>query len=113
MIVDDDKLTVTLLTTLLELDDFEVTSVPDGANAYVQAGNVMPAAFLVDYHLADGAGTEFVRKLRADSRFATTPVVMASGLDRSEEATEAGANHFLIKPFDPDDLVQLLKKLLA
>jgi DNA-binding response OmpR family regulator len=112
MIVDDDKLTVTLLTTFLELDDFQVTSVPDGAGAYAQAPNVMPEAFVVDYHLSDGAGTEFVRRLRADSRFVNTPVIMASGLDRSEEAAAAGANKFLIKPFDPDDLVRLLNKLL-
>lgn len=113
MIVDDDRLTVSLLKTLLELDDFEVVSVPDGNSAYQKALTEKPDAFLVDYHLADGAGTDFIEKIRAAEEFITTPIVMASGLNREEEARTAGADEFMIKPFDPSDLVTVLNTLLA
>ncbi len=112
MIVDDDRTTTGLLKTLLELDGFEVVLAGDGATALRRAYESLPDAFLVDYHLADVAGTEFVRDLRATDRFSVTPVIMTSGLDRAAEANEAGANQFLIKPFDPGDLAQLLRMLL-
>ena len=112
MIVDDDRLTVSLLKTLLELDDFEVVSVPDGTSAYQKAINEKPDAFLVDFHLSDGAGSDFIEKIRKLKEFSRTPIVMASGLNREEEARTAGADRFMIKPFDPTDLVTILNKLL-
>lgn len=113
MIVDDDRLTVSLLKTLLELDNFEVVAVPDGNSAYQRALDEKPDAFLVDFHLADGAGTDFIEKIRTVAEFSRTPVVMASGLDREDEAKAAGADRFMIKPFDPEDLVIVLNQLLA
>lgn len=113
MIVDDDKLTVSLLKTLLELDDFEVVPVADGAAAMQRAHEDPPDAFLVDYHLADGEGTDFVEHVRADPKLYQLPVVMTSGLNREDEAMEAGADWFLIKPFDPSELVSVLQKLLG
>ncbi len=113
MIVDDDRLTVSLLTTLLELDNFKVVSVADGGSALRRAKEEKPDAFVVDFHLSDGSGTDFIKNLRAEKQFRTTPIVMASGLNREEEAKEAGADHFMIKPFDPGDLVDILNDLLA
>jgi DNA-binding response OmpR family regulator len=113
MIVDDDRTTVGLLQTLLELDGFSVTLAPDGAAAKEQALRVKPDAFLVDFNLSDCEGTDFVRWVREQQAFASTPIVMASGMERSEMARVAGANHFLIKPFDPTDLVNILNKLIG
>ncbi|MBN1427190.1 MAG: response regulator [Anaerolineae bacterium] len=112
MIVDDDKLTVSLLKTLLELDGFEVVSVAEGTTAYQRAREDPPDAFLVDYHLSDGEGTDFVVQMRADPDLYQLPVVMTSGLNREDEAMQAGADWFLIKPFDPSDLVDVFQRLL-
>jgi len=111
MIVDDDRTTVSLLKTLLELDGFEVSTVADGNQAFNHALNWQPDIFLVDYHLADSDGTDFIKSLRADSAYVETPVIMTSGLNREDEAMAAGANSFLIKPFDPGDLVKLIGEL--
>lgn len=113
MIVDDDKLTVSLLKTLLELDGFEVISVAEGVAAFQRAQDEPPDAFLVDYHLADCDGTEFVEQVRSDPQLYQLPVVMTSGLNREDEAMQAGADWFLIKPFDPSELVSVLQKLLG
>lgn len=113
MIVDDDRLTVSLLTTFLELEDFQVVSVADGKSALKRAIEEHPDAFLVDFHLSDGSGIDFIKGLRAESTFGATPIVMASGLNREDEAIEAGANHFMIKPFDPGDLIDVINDLLS
>jgi DNA-binding response OmpR family regulator len=113
MIVDDDRTMTGLLKTLLQLDGFEVVLAGEGATAFGKASEARPDAFLVDYHLREMAGTEFVQQLRHSEQFAKTPIIMTSGLNREEEALEAGANRFLIKPFEPDDLVKLLNQLLG
>lgn len=113
MIVDDDRTTVGLLQTLLELDGFEVVLAADGATAFEKAKVYSPDAFLVDYHLSDYEGTDFVRQLRADAQFSKIPIIMTSGLNREDEANACGADLFLIKPFDPGDLVVILYELLG
>jgi DNA-binding response OmpR family regulator len=113
MIVDDDRTTVSLLETLLELDGFDVVLAADGNTALAKAQAAKPDAFLVDFHLADREGTDFVRQLRGEAAFSETPVIMASGAERGSEAYAAGADHFLIKPFDPGELVSILNQMLG
>jgi DNA-binding response OmpR family regulator len=113
MIVDDDRNTVKLLQTLLELDGFEIIVAPRGGDVLPIAQEKKPDLFLMDYHLADMDGVDVVRELRASDTFASTPIVVASGLDVGEEVLEAGANHFMVKPFEPGDLAPLFNKLLA
>jgi DNA-binding response OmpR family regulator len=113
LIVDDDRTTVKLLQKLLEMDGFEPIAASNGRMALDVADEVLPDVFLVDYHLADMNGLELVSQLRSDARFARSPIVMASGLDKGDEALKAGANAFLIKPFEPDELVDLFFDLLG
>jgi DNA-binding response OmpR family regulator len=113
MIVDDDRTTVKLLQTLLELDGFKVTAVPRGVDVLPTARQAKPDIILMDYHLTDTDGVEVLRELRATPEFAGLPVVMTSGLDVREEAMEAGANTFLVKPFEPEELPSLFNSLLV
>ena len=112
MIVDDDRTTVSLLRTLLELDGFDVVLAADGNTAFDKAQDANPDVFLVDYHLADYRGVEFIKRLRDSEHFKKSPVIMTSGLDREDEAKESGADVFMMKPFDPTDLVKWLHRLL-
>jgi two-component system sensor histidine kinase/response regulator len=113
MIVDDDRTTVKLLQTLLELDGFEIQVVGRGADVLPAAQTFMPELFLMDYHLADADGVEIIRALRETEQFASTPIIMTSGLDVEEEALEAGASTFLLKPFEPEELPGLFNRLIA
>jgi len=112
LIVDDDRTTVKLLQTLLEMDGFEVLIAPRGQAALEMAQATPPDIFLVDYHLADMDGLEVVARLRADPAFATLPIVVASGLNVEDEALEVGADLFLVKPFEPNKLAGLFYDLL-
>ncbi len=113
MIVDDDRNTVRLLQTLLELDGFKVMVAGRGADVLPAAEKDKPDIFLMDYHLTDMDGVDVVRQLRVHPIFANTPIVMASGLDVEDEAKDAGVNHFMIKPFEPSDLAPLFNSLLG
>lgn len=113
MLVDDDRTTVKLLQTLLELDGFEISVAGRGSDVMPLAKEKSPQIFLIDYHLADMDGVEVVRALRDTEQFANTPIVMTSGLDVGSEAMDAGANHFLVKPFEPEDLPALFNSLIA
>ncbi len=113
MIVDDDRNTVKLLQTLLELDGYVVVVAGRGADVIPVAEQAKPDIFLMDYHLADMDGVDVVRELRSNPNFSNTPIVMASGLDVGDEAKAAGVNHFMVKPFEPGDLAPLFNRLLG
>jgi DNA-binding response OmpR family regulator len=112
MLVDDDRTMVKLLKTLLELDGFEVFIVRQGDTLIETALETSPDIFLMDYHLPDSTGAELVRLIRANSALADIPVIIASGMDVEEEVIAAGADAFLVKPFDLDDLPNLFMKLI-
>lgn len=112
LIVDDDRSMTSLLKTLLELDNFEVVTVARAGDAIAKADAFQPDAFLIDHHLHDMDGAELVTQLRALPHYAATFIVIASGMDKEVEALAAGANRFLLKPYDPDTLSKLLKESL-
>jgi len=113
MIVDDDRTTVKLLQTLLELDGFEIAISPRGGDVLTLAEKFKPDLFFMDYHLADIDGVEVLRDLRASIQYKNAPIVMTSGLDVEDEVMAAGANAFLVKPFEPDELPGLFNRLIA
>lgn len=113
MLIDDDRTTVMLLETLLGLDGFEVVQAARGSEALEKARQEQPDAFLIDYHLSGGMhGTEIIGKLRAEPAFKRAPIIMTSGMNVEEAALSAGADVFLLKPFDPSELPNLFNRLL-
>jgi DNA-binding response OmpR family regulator len=114
LIVEDDMTSVKLLKILLEeVHGHQVSVARRGADAMALAETSQPDVFLIDYHLIDMDGIELIKSLRGTERFAKTPIIMASGLDVEDEALKAGANNFLTKPYEPDDLSNLFTTLTA
>ena len=112
MIVDDDQTTTSLLETLLELDGFEVMAVSHGGDVISRAEQFHPDIFLMDYHLADTEGVVVLREIRNHDILNSIPVIIASGMDVEDEVMDAGANVFLVKPFEPADLPGLFHELI-
>ena len=116
IVVDDDLTNVQLLQMLLELDGFSVapcTTIEDAMAAITPETN----AFVIDWHLERNvSGLELLKAVR-DGRTETTAdafIVMTSGDHRREsEALAAGANHFLLKPYPPDELSNILQELIS
>lgn len=111
MILDDDSTMSSLLRTLLQLDGFEPFSGPIGGDVLSNVKAESPDAVLLDVFLAQKDGMEILRGLKHDPETAHIPVVMTSGMDVSEACQGHGAEAFLLKPYSPDQLVEVLHRL--
>lgn len=109
LIVDDEATTAELLRRLLELDGFAtLVTEPRALIATLEAER--PTLVIIDFHLTDANGVDLLKDIRAKSTIVATPVLMMSALDRREECTQAGANAFLLKPFNRDELLQAMEE---
>ncbi len=113
IVVDDDQIFCELLKTVLEFEDYEVVIESDPDNVVAVVGQVQPLLVLMDVHTEHGDTLGVLRKLKTDETLKAIPVVMASGMDRSEECLKAGASAFLLKPFRPDELITLVAKTVG
>ena len=110
-LAEDDQTMVTLLETLLKIEGFETVSIDlaDG-NLIDKLGEDIPGLLLLDVNLPSENGMDIMRAMRADARFKNTRVIMASGMSVGAECLASGADGFLLKPYMPDDLIDLLRK---
>ena len=110
-LAEDDQTMVALLETLLKLEGFEVESI-DLAKGDLIASlrESIPHILLLDVNLPGRNGLDVVRAMRKDTLFNDTRVIMASGMSLKDECLASGADDFLLKPYMPDDLIQILRK---
>jgi CheY-like chemotaxis protein len=71
-----------------------------------------PDLIFMDYHLASTDSISILKELKADKKLKHIPVIMTSGLDRSEECIKAGAALFVLKPFRPTNLMGDIRSIL-
>ena len=109
LIAEDDQTMVSLLTTLLKMEGFEVVSLESHDDVPSVVAHEKPDVFLTDVHLGEQNGMEIVSSIRQNAELPQMKIVMTSGMDMKNECLERGADHFLLKPFMPDDLLEVLK----
>ena len=109
LLAEDDHTMVSLLTTLLKMEGFEVVALDAAADIPAAVKNEKPDSLLMDVHIGKQNGMDVVQAIRKDPENADLRIVMASGYNLKDECIQRGANHFLLKPFMPDDLLKLLK----
>lgn len=115
LLVEDDRTMLSLLTTLLQIEGFDV-HIPreDSVQSILEAlHQYQPDVTLLDVNLRHCSGIELVRALRDDPGLKDQRVIMSSGLSLKDECLEAGANSFLLKPYMPDDLINLIKQIIG
>ncbi|OGO67689.1 MAG: hypothetical protein A2Z37_16395 [Chloroflexi bacterium RBG_19FT_COMBO_62_14] len=110
MIIDDDRTTVTLLETLLQMDGFEVVSEARKDKILPGIRSAAPDLVLMDVFLAHSDGMGVLADLRSEPDLADLRVVMTSGMDLEEQCLAAGANAFLLKPYSPDQLAKVIQE---
>jgi two-component system phosphate regulon response regulator PhoB len=113
LIVDDDVQVTTLLRKYLSPKKTEVVIINDSSVAMQAANKLIPDLFILDLMMPPPDGFELCRLLRADPIFAKTPILIITAMDISNsKATSFGANDYLTKPFDLDELVDKINHLL-
>jgi CheY-like chemotaxis protein len=108
LIVDDDETMVSLLRTLLELDGYEVVDSRDWEGILDIIRQENPALVLMDCILPKSSGLEILGKIRSQPELDQTAVIMTSGLDMEYRCQALGANGFLLKPYPPEQLLNLI-----
>jgi CheY-like chemotaxis protein len=109
LLAEDDPTMVSLLSTLLKMEGFEVVALDANADVPAAVKSEKPDFMLMDVNIGKQNGLELLKVIRKDSGNANVRIVMASGYNLKDECLKSGANHFLLKPFMPDDLLKLLK----
>jgi two-component system OmpR family response regulator len=105
LLVEDEVEIAAFIKTLLQSEGFEVRCETDGRQGFVSALQEPPDLIILDRMLPGMDGLEFCRRLR---KSAETPILMLTALDKPAERVEglnAGANDYLPKPFDLDELI--------
>lgn len=113
LIVDDDTKVTTLLKRFLSSAGYEVTAINDSSKAVQTANSFRPDLFIFDIMMPQPDGYKLCTIFRADPKFAGTPILIITALEESNsKATAFGANDFLTKPFDLDELAPRINALL-
>ena len=116
LVVEDDTFQASLLHFLLNRQGVTVTVIGDGRTAIDSlTGDVCFDAVLLDLRLPQVSGMEVLQTLRRQPAWARTPVLVLSALDSSADVAavlDAGANDYMSKPFNPEELLARLRRLL-
>ena len=110
LVVEDDSALRQFLCTALS-DEFDVTGAVSGEEAVELARELRPDVVLLDVMLPGLSGLDVVRVIRSDERLKDTPVLVMTRLqrDRVRPRGSAGADRFLTKPFDLQELTDAVR----
>jgi len=116
LIVDDYPDALDIWALYLRSLGYRVSTASDGAAAIAQAESLLPDLIVLDLELPLVSGFDVARHLRANPDTSSIPLIAATGYSHSfqlDRARDAGFDQILIKPADPDALVEAIERLLS
>lgn len=114
--VDDSPSMRQMVSFTLKSAGFDVAEAEDGAVALELAKREKFRLILIDINMPNMNGMELIRALRAVPDYKFTPLLMLTteaAADRKQEGKAAGATGWIVKPFNPDQLVATVKRVLG
>lgn len=114
LIVDDEDFIRDVISMTLE-EEYDVAEAVDGEDGLTKIKTEMPDLVICDYNMPRMTGIELCKKVREDPLFLHLPFIMLTGkgeLQDKVEGLEAGADDYIVKPFEPDELLARVKMTL-
>lgn len=114
--VDDSASMRQMVAFTLKGAGHTVTEAADGAEALTLAKNNAYDLVLSDVNMPNLDGIGLAKELRALPNFKFTPILMLTteaGMDKKQDGKAAGATGWIVKPFNPDQLLSTIKKVLG
>lgn len=117
LVVEDDEHIGQLLKFMLARQGYGIELATDGriAKAFIETSPTAPALVLMDIMLPYHDGFELVRIIRTQPSWADTPILMLTAKTMEEDivrALDAGANDYIVKPFQPQELMARMRRFL-
>jgi CheY-like chemotaxis protein len=114
LVVEDDDVIRDLISVNLELEGFDVVPAVDGQDALDKIGDADPDVVTLDVMMPRLDGWATVERLRANPETADVKIVLLSA--RAQESDlqrgeKLGVDAYLTKPFDPDELIDVVRRL--
>lgn len=113
LVIDDDPLIQQLLRRKLEDEGFEVSVAVDGQDGLALARRDQPTAIVLDIHLPRVDGWSVLSRLKSDAELKQIPVIILSIEEDRNRGFSLGAFDYLIKPVEPNTLVDVLRTAIA
>lgn len=112
--VDDTRDNLILVQTILESEGYEIELVTDGTGALQQVEQCPPDLILLDVMMPGMDGYEVTRRIRNNPDLSYIPILLITAFHESSvvEGLDAGADDFIRKPFDTDELLARVRSLL-
>jgi len=111
LVVDDDPMTCSLLETILQMENYQTASVTGFNDIIALLDKEQPHILILDFHLGPAETLEQVPLIRANPTWQYLPVVMTSAIDRRQDCLQAGADEFILKPFNWQDMLNTVNKI--
>ncbi|MFH0703050.1 MAG: response regulator [bacterium] len=115
LIVDDEQDIVETLQFILETEGIKCITAYDGEEALNKAKSEKPDLIILDVMLPKINGYKVCRLLKFDAKYKNMPILMVTARSQEEDKAigeETGADKYITKPFDIDELVKIVKKYL-
>ncbi len=115
LIVDDNEMNLKMVSAILNKEGYETITALDATRALQTLDSGLPDLAILDVMMPDMDGFELCRRLRRRPDTAALPIIILTALSELDErlkAFEAGADDFMAKPFQPQELAARVKVLL-
>ncbi|MDD2620704.1 MAG: response regulator [Syntrophomonadaceae bacterium] len=117
LIIDDSEMIRNFHCYILKTAGFEVMTAIDGADALekIYSGDQSINLIVTDINMPNMDGYTFIERLREDEQYEDLPIIIVSTEDElkdMERGYQAGANIYIVKPTEPDVLVENIRMLL-
>ncbi|MCM8778582.1 MAG: response regulator [Candidatus Omnitrophica bacterium] len=115
LIVDDEPDVRDVLRIVLEAEGYEITEAGDGAEGLEKVSKRPPDLIILDFMMPKFNGPEVCREIKKDTLLRHIPIIMLTGRGETSDkikGIDAGADDYIVKPFEPSELVARVKMVL-